>query len=124
MSESPAAEVRLAAQIRAHQSWAKTVHRPPARRRLALPGNGSSSSRLTATPSVPNTSAPPTTNGWRSSPPPAAGATVTAGRLLLAGGLRPDGAALLLPSSRSLVCGLNLITATRPDDDHSSRPPR
>ncbi len=27
MSESPAAEVRLAAQIRAHQSWAKTVDR-------------------------------------------------------------------------------------------------
>lgn len=28
MSESPAAEVRLAAQIRAHRSWARTVDRP------------------------------------------------------------------------------------------------
>ena len=27
MAESPASEVRLAAQIRAHQSWAKTVNR-------------------------------------------------------------------------------------------------
>ena len=27
MAESPASEVRLAAQIRAHQSWAKTVDR-------------------------------------------------------------------------------------------------
>lgn len=35
MAESPASEVRLAAQIRAHQSWAKTVDRTaPARAAL------------------------------------------------------------------------------------------
>jgi hypothetical protein len=37
---------------------------------------------------------------------------VTAARPLLAGGLRPDGAAMLLPNSRSLVGELKLITAT------------
>jgi hypothetical protein len=94
MAESPASEVRLAAQIRAHQSWAKTVDRSartaPARAALErqfLEQAGGDPIRAEHLRR-------PTTSGWRSSRPPADGATVSAARPHPVMTLRPDGVVL------------------------------
>jgi hypothetical protein len=125
MAESPASEVRLAAQIRAHQSWAKTVDRSartaPARAALER----QFLEKAGGDPSARNTSARPTTSGWRSSPPPVDGATVSAARPLPVTTLPPDGVALRgFDYSFLGLCGPNLIIATTTRRTTPSRPPR
>jgi hypothetical protein len=118
--EPPASEVRLAAQIRAHQSWAKTVDRTartaPARAALErkfLEQAGGDPVRAEHIRTAYYKRLAPSLRR-------ADGATVSAAPPLPVTTLHPDGVALRgVRLQLPWFCGRNLIISTTP-----SRPPR